>query len=174
MPNNVILIGFSGTGKSAVGRALAARLGWPLVDTDARLVERFGCSIGDYFREHGEPAFRTAEGEEVARACAGERQVIALGGGAPVRPENWAAIERDNLVVRLSASLDTIWRRLNEMPGAEERPMLSGEDPRGRMARLLADREPVYARARVAVATDQATVGEVVDAILGHLPVAQR
>jgi shikimate kinase len=174
VPNNVVLIGFSGTGKSAVGRALAARLGWPLVDTDARLVERFGCSIGDYFREHGEPAFRAAESEEVVRACAGERQVIALGGGAPVRPENWAAIERDNLVVRLSASLETIWRRLNEMPGAEERPMLAGEDPRGRMARLIAHREPVYGRAHLNVKTDETTVDEVVDAVLAHLKVAQR
>jgi shikimate kinase len=174
VPNNVVLIGFSGTGKSAVGRALAARLGWPLVDTDARLVERFGCSIGDYFRVHGEPAFRAAETEEVARACGGERQVIALGGGAPVRPENWTSIEQGNLVVRLTASLDTIWRRLNEMPGAEERPMLTGDDPRGRMARLLADREPVYRQAQVTVDTDEHSIDGAVDAIVAQLRVAQR
>lgn len=172
MPNNVVLIGFSGTGKSAVGRALAARLGWPLVDTDARLVERFGCSIGDYFRAKGEPAFRAAEAEEVARACAEERRVISVGGGAPVPPQNWAAIADGNLVVRLAASLDTIWRRLNEMPGAEERPMLSGDNPRGRMAKLLAEREPAYARAGLTVATDELSVEQVVDRIVAALPVS--
>jgi shikimate kinase len=165
VPNNVVLIGFSGTGKSHVGRALADRLGWRLLDTDARLVERFGCSIGDYFRTRGEPAFRAAEHEELARACAGEQQVIAVGGGAVVAPESWAVAERGNLVVRLRASPETIWRRLNAVPGAEERPMLSGDDPRGRMARLLAEREPVYARAHVTVDTDDRTVDDVVDAI---------
>jgi shikimate kinase len=165
--NNVVLIGFSGTGKSAVGGALAARLGWPLVDTDARLVERFGCSIGDYFRARGEPAFRAAEAEEVARACAGERQVISVGGGAPV--QNWATIADGNTVVRLEASLETIWRRLNDMPGAEERPMLSGDDPRGRMARLLAEREPVYARAQLTVATDDISVDDAVERIVASM-----
>lgn len=166
MPNNVVLIGFSGTGKSAVGRALAERLGWPLVDTDARLVERFGCAIGDYFRIHGEAPFRAAEAEEVVNACGGERQVISVGGGAPVPPDNWAAIASGNLVVRLNASLDTIWRRLNEMPGAEERPMLTGDDPRGRMERLLAEREAVYGRAELTVDTDVLSVAAVVDRIV--------
>jgi shikimate kinase len=166
VPKNVVLIGFSGTGKSAVGQALADRLGWPLVDTDARLVGRFGCSIGDYFRVHGEAPFRAAEAEEVARACGAEWQVISVGGGAPVSSNNWSAIEAGNFVVRLNASLDTIWRRLNEMPGAEERPMLSGADPRGRMARLLAEREEVYRRAHLTVPTDQDSVQDVVDRIV--------
>jgi len=169
VPNNVVLIGFSGTGKSRVGRALADRLGWPLLDTDARLVERFGCSIGEYFRTHGEAAFRAAEREELARACAADRQVIAVGGGAVVAPESWAVAERGNLVVRLRASPETIWRRLNEVPGAEERPMLSGDDPRGRMARLLAEREPVYQRAHVTVDTDERTVDDVVDAVAAEV-----
>jgi shikimate kinase len=166
VPNNVVLIGFSGTGKSAVGRALADRLGWSLVDTDARLVERFGCPIGDYFRTHGEAAFRAAETEEVAWACTGERQVVSVGGGAPVRSENWAALQRGNLVVRLNASLDTIWRRLTEAPGAEERPMLSGDDPRGRMAQLLSERAEVYGRAHITVDTDDLAVEAVVDRIV--------
>lgn len=169
MPHNVVLIGFSGSGKSRIGRALAQRLGWPLVDTDARLVSRFGCSIGEFFRVHGEAAFRSAESEEVVRACAEQRHVISVGGGAPVRAGNWAAIADRNLVVRLHASLETIWRRLHEMPGGEERPMLSGDDARGRMAKLLADRESVYARAHLTIETDDLSVDEVVDRIVSAI-----
>ena len=67
MPDNVVLVGFMGAGKSRVGQALADRLGRPFVDTDERLVARLGTSIGEYFRRHGEAAFR--EAESATRSC---------------------------------------------------------------------------------------------------------
>lgn len=160
-----MLVGFSGTGKSHAGRELARRLGRPFVDTDQRLVERFGMPIGEVFRERGEAAFRAAEAEEVATACGGRDAVISLGGGAIVSDDNFRAAREGNLVVRLAASLDTIYARLTSAPGAEERPMLSGEDPRGRMAALLASREPRYAEADATVETEGRTVEQVVDEI---------
>jgi shikimate kinase len=89
VPGNVVLVGFMGAGKSRVGQALAVRLGRPFVDTDERLVARFGVSIGEYFRQHGEAVFRDAEGEAVAEACRGRSQVVSLGGGAVVGRPTW-------------------------------------------------------------------------------------
>ncbi len=169
MPDNVVLIGFSGSGKSSVGRLLASRLGWPFVDTDELLVNRFGRPIGHVFRDHGEAAFRAAEGEVVAAVCAGSRQVISLGGGAPVDPESRAKIGDQNLVIRLDASPGTIFRRLTASPGAEERPMLAGEDPFGRIKALLQARVGAYAIADLAIDTEQRTVEEVVDTIVRTL-----
>ena len=160
-----MLVGFSGTGKSRVGRELAARLGRAFVDTDERLVERFGTPIGEVFRQQGEAAFRAAEAEEVAAACRGRDAVVALGGGAIVADDSFAVAREGNLVVRLAASIDTVWERLTSAPGAEERPMLAGEDPRGRIAALLSSREPRYAEADVTVVTDGRGVGDVVDEI---------
>lgn len=161
----MVLVGFSGTGKSRVGRELAERLGRPFVDTDERLVERFGMPIGEVFRQRGEAAFRTAEAEEVAAACRGRDTVVALGGGAIVDDASFGAVRQGNLVVRLAASLDTVWERLTSAPGAEERPMLAGEDPRGRIAALMASREARYAEADATVVTDGCPASEVVDEV---------
>jgi shikimate kinase len=165
VPGNVVLVGFSGTGKSHVGRELARRLGRPFLDTDERLVERFGMPIAEVFRQRGEASFRAAESEEVAAACGGRDAVVALGGGAIVSDDSFRAAREGNLVVRLSASLDTIHARLTSAPGAEARPMLAGEDPRGRMAALLANRERRYAEADATVATDGRSVEQVVDEV---------
>jgi shikimate kinase len=165
VPGNVVLVGFSGTGKSHVGRELARRLDRPFVDTDERLVERFGMPIGEVFRQHGEAAFRAAEAEEVAAACRRHDGVVALGGGAIMADDAFRAARDGNLVVRLSASLDTIYARLTSAPGAEERPMLAGDDPRGRMATLLANREGRYAEADATVETDGRSVEQVVDEV---------
>ena len=160
-----MLVGFSGTGKSHVGRELARRLGRPFVDTDQRLVERFGMPIGEVFRQRGEAAFRAAEADEVATACGGRDAVVALGGGAIVADDSFRAAREGNLVVRLTASLDTIYERLTSAPRAEERPMLAGDDARGRMAALLASREARYAEADATVDTDGRTVDQVVDQV---------
>jgi shikimate kinase/3-dehydroquinate synthase len=165
VPGNVVLVGFMGAGKSRVGQALADRLGRPFVDTDDRLVARFGTSIGDYFRRHGEPAFRDAESEAVAEACRASGQVVSLGGGAIVRPSNLAAARAGNLLVYLKASPEAIWRRLSASPDAAERPMLAGDDPRGRIAALLGEREPIYAQADITVDTEARSVEQVVEEI---------
>jgi shikimate kinase len=165
VPGNVVLVGFSGTGKSHVGRELARRLGRPFVDTDQRLVERFGMPIGEVFRQQREAAFRAAEAEEVVAACGGRDAVVSLGGGAIVADGNFEIARERNLVVRLAASLDTIYARLTSAPGAEERPMLSGVDPRGRMAALRASREARYAEADATVETDGRSVEQIVEEI---------
>jgi shikimate kinase len=166
VPDNVVLIGFSGTGKSSIGRVLAERLGWPLVDTDDLIVRRFEKCIAAIFREDGEAVFRAAERDAVATACAGRHQVISLGGGAPVALENRAKIRDKNWVVRLEASPEVILHRLRTSPGAEERPMLAGADPLGRIRSLLAARADAYGIADFAVDTAERSIDEVAATII--------
>ena len=161
MAGNVVLVGFSGTGKSNAGRLAATYLGWCFVDTDDLLVERFHMQIGEYFRIHGETPFRDAESEAVVIACDRTRNVIAVGGGAIVRDQNREALRQGNLVIRLNAPIATIFERLTTSPGAEERPMLSGADPRGRMAVLLDEREPLYRQSDATIQTGNQSIDDV-------------
>jgi shikimate kinase len=169
VPDNLILIGFSGTGKSTVAKQLATLLGWSCVDTDQHLVARFGKSIAAVFREEGEPAFRAAECDAVTRACAGTRQVVSVGGGAPVDPIGRRAMLDRNIIVRLDATPETILRRLREGPNAEERPMVAGIDPLARIRSLLQARTEAYAIADLVVDTENREPDDVVNQILGWL-----
>lgn len=170
MSENLVLIGFSGTGKSTVGRLLSTRLGWPLVDTDELLVRRFGKPIAAIFRDDGEAVFRAAEREVVAEVCAASRHVLSLGGGAPTDPANQARLRDGNWIVRLDATPETILHRLTTSPGAEERPMLAGADPLARIRALLAARADAYAIADTVVTTEGRSVEEVAARILDCLP----
>jgi shikimate kinase len=158
VPGNIVLIGFSGTGKSSVGHHLAGRLDWPFVDTDQIIVDRFAMPIAELFLRRGEAVFRAAERDVVAEACAGRNQVISVGGGAPVDPANQVCMRDGNYVVCLSASPETILRRLRTSPNAEERPMLAGGDPLSRVRTLLLARADAYAIANVVVDTENQTV----------------
>jgi len=169
VPANLILIGFSGTGKSAVSRLVAERIGWPLVDTDRLIVEQFGKSVAAVFQDEGEAVFRAAERNIVVRVCEGRRQVISVGGGAPVDLENRSSMKDGNLVVQLAASPETIYQRLRTSPGAEDRPMLAGSDPLERIRRLLVERNEAYGIADVVVDTEGKTPFEVTDAVLDVL-----
>ena len=114
LPRNIILVGFMASGKTSVGRALAGALsgvaaprpagGWTLVDADDAIVARAGKPIHRIFSEDGEPAFRELERRVIASLCAGERQVIASGGGAFVDPQNRDVMLAGGLVFFLSAS----------------------------------------------------------------------
>lgn len=161
VPKNIVLIGFSGTGKSSVGKSLAERLGWGFVDTDQLIVARFGRPIADLFREQGEAIFRAAEREALVEACAGQRQIISLGGGATVDPANRAHIREGNLIIRLEATPPTILRRLRTSPNAEERPLLAGGDPLERIRAMLVARADAYGIAEAAIDTEGRTPDEV-------------
>ncbi len=168
---NVYLIGFSGTGKSSVGIALARLLGWTHFDTDDSLVLRFGKPIDRVFAEDGEEAFRAAEREVVGWTAREQRLVVSLGGGAFVDPESRRLLRqqgRRHGVVRLAASPEEILRRL-AADHAEVRPLLAAPDPLARIRDLLSRREPIYAEAELTVDTEGLTPDEVADAILAWL-----
>jgi shikimate kinase len=149
---NVVLTGFMGTGKTTVGRLLAARLGYDFVDTDQVIVERHG-AIADIFRTRGEDAFRQIERELAAELAARERLVISTGGRMLLDADNVAVLSRSGRVFCLVATPDEIFDRISNDASAIERPLLAVPDPRQRIVELLAERSAAYRRF-IQVSTD--------------------
>lgn len=166
MMTRLVLVGFSGTGKSTVGRLVAEQLGWDLLDIDAEVERREGTSIPDMFMSKGEAAFRELERAIFLRALERDEAVIATGGGAVCTEEIWTILRarESTLVIGLDASPETILERLRahamQAPEGEttKRPMLDSNDPIGRIARLKAERTGFYRRADVSIPVDRRSV----------------
>lgn len=175
MPERVILVGPSGSGKSEIARLLANDLGYTAFDVDDAIVERIGMSIAEFFTRFGEPAFRAIEGEVVADACRLSRTVIATGGGAVLAAANWAAWRPGSVVVHLTARAETLIERVRRQAAARgdlaERPLLAG-DAEARMRSMLATRGPLYASADITVDTDGVEARQVCASVLTSLRVA--
>ncbi|MBI4355732.1 MAG: shikimate kinase [Candidatus Omnitrophica bacterium] len=169
---NLVLIGFMGTGKTAVGRELAKRLGREFVDLDHLLEERAGRTIPQIFTQDGEAAFRTMERQLIQEVSARDGLVLAAGGGAVTDPENIQRLKAHGVVVCLSATPDVLAKRLGA--GAAKRPLLAGGPILDRIQSLLASRQAAYAQANHTVDTSSLTVGEVVEVILQTVPQAAR
>ena len=168
MKSNIALIGFMGTGKSAVGLELSRRLGIDLVEVDDLIAERAGRSIPEIFSEDGEAAFRELEMEVVAEVSLREGAVISCGGGAVLEPENVDRLKRSAVVVLLTARVGDILRRA--AGDGEERPLLNIPDREARVRELLKHRHPLYLRAADYVMdTSGLEPVEVAEAIIGCL-----
>jgi shikimate kinase len=142
---NLFLIGYRGSGKTTVARELAELLGWPWVDADAVLEERAGRSIKQIFAGEGEPAFRDLESAVVADLAAGERQIVALGGGAILREQNRQALAARGFTVWLQAAAETLQERIAADPTTgDRRPNLTGQGGLDEIRTLLAQRTPLY------------------------------
>ena len=142
---NLYLVGFMGTGKSAVGRSVANRLGYTFLDSDHAIEEAAGCSIKEIF---------DSEGEGHANECC----VVSCGGGLIAQPGMLEFVRAKGPVVCLLASAETVFERTKE---SEKRPLLNVEDPLVRIRELLAEREPIYKKAGTEVLTDGRTVSDV-------------
>ena len=149
-------------GKTSVGRAVAARLGRPFVDTDEEIARRAGRPAGVVLASLGEPAFRDLEEREVARALARRGAVIALGGGALEREASVARLARSGaFVIRSLVAPEEAVRRMRADPTPRP-PLTPGEDPVKEAREVAARREAVWARcAHAAVPTDGRSVEEV-------------
>jgi shikimate kinase/3-dehydroquinate synthase len=165
---NIILTGFSFTGKSAVGREVAQRLGWRFADSDDEIVALAGKDIPDIFAGDGERRFRALERQVLASICEKEGYVVATGGGAVVDPGNRELFSRCGVVVCLEAAPETIHKRLVAAQEAYQtvRPLLAVEDPLGHIRSLKADRQPFYDKADWSVCTDNLNLGHVVDRVI--------
>jgi len=165
MPDNIVLIGFMGSGKTTAGKILAASLGWPFLDTDTMIEEETGLPIKKIFACYGERYFRELEQAAVARASASRRAVIATGGGAVLCEENVQRLREGNRVVWLQVQPETALQRAG-VKG--DRPLLQGRR-REEVANLLKHREPYYAFADVYIQTDgkdaAAVAGEIKEAL---------
>jgi shikimate kinase len=159
----IVLIGFMATGKSTVGRLVAERLGRRFVDLDQLIEQTAGMTVAELFRTAGEPAFRRAEAQALRQALATPSTVVATGGGAACRDENLEAMLAQATVVALSATPIEVLKRTG---GPSGRPLLDGaDDPLAAATKLLAAREPFYARAHLRVDTVGRTAQEVADLV---------
>ena len=163
---NIVLIGFMGSGKSSIGRLVAARLGFQFVDTDAVLVEREGREIAEIFAREGEARFRDLESAVLASLSARDRCVISTGGGVVLREENRALLHDLGFTVWLTASEDVIFQRVSRNT---KRPLLQTANPRETVAQLLAARRPLYeAAAQFTVETSALPHAAAADAVIAE------
>jgi shikimate kinase/3-dehydroquinate synthase len=177
-PTRIILTGFSGAGKSAVGKLLADQLGWRLLDTDEMVEQRAGKPILEIFRDEGEVAFRDLESAALRAALASGDAVISTGGGAVLRPENRRAMAEAGFIVCLEARPETILHRLTRGMDSRslDRPLLATDDPLTRIRELKSARAYLYALCDWTVQTDGLTpeqvAGEVLRAYRDHAAAA--
>jgi shikimate kinase len=147
----IFLVGFMATGKTTVGRILAARLGWKLVDLDQAIAREAGLSVAQIFETEGEDGFRARETRALRAVSAEPRTVVATGGGAACREENLETMLGAGRVVALAITPAEAVRRAR---GGAGRPLLAGQDdPVATATALLAARAPFYARAHLSVDT---------------------
>jgi shikimate kinase len=166
LDRTIVLIGMMGAGKTAVGRRLARALGWPFADADAAIEAAAGATIPDIFAEIGEAAFREKERQVIARLLSGEKQVLALGGGAFMDTETRRLVRARALSIWLSADLDALVQRTARRGN---RPLLARGDPAATLATLLEQRRAAYAEADIVVDSGQGTLNAVVARVLDAL-----
>jgi shikimate kinase len=130
-----------GSGKSSVGRRLAAKKGWQFLDTDEEIVAATGKSISKIFAEEGEISFRDRETAILNRLIFHEKIVLATGGGIILRKENCVLLQEIGTVIWLFAEPDILFERARR---SRKRPLLQGENPREKFDSLLAERELLY------------------------------
>lgn len=164
---NIVLIGFMGTGKTAVGRRLAGRLGLNFVDTDAEVERVTGKTIPQIFARDGEKRFRSEERLVIQKFSRQEGLVISTGGGAVLNPENVADLKRNGILICLKADPEIIYQRVK---GKKHRPLLLKKgDLKDQISRLLEERKPYYEVADYTVDTGQRPPDRVVDEIIAYL-----
>lgn len=165
---NVVLIGYRGTGKSTVGKIVAARLGRPIVSTDKEIIRRAGSSIPEIVAAHGWDYFRDIESAVCQELAAQDNLVIDTGGGAILRQQNVDAFKRNGRLIWLTASVDTIAARIG---GDTQRPSLTGTKSHVEEIRdVLSERTPKYqSAADLTVATDGRSIDELARTILQQL-----
>ena len=140
----VVMVGMMGAGKSAVGRELARQLAVPFLDSDAEIEAAANATIAEIFARDGEPFFREKEAQVIARLLAGQPCVLSVGGGAFLDAQTRARIKDEGVALWLRVPLDLLWSRVRRK---DTRPLLRNADPQGTLARLAAEREPIYAEA---------------------------
>lgn len=168
---HVLLVGMMGAGKTTVGRLVSERLGWRYADSDEEVQAMTGRTVKELFESGGEGAFRQLETKALAVAVAGgDPAVVSVAGGAVLDPVNRVLLRRSGTVVWLRAAPATLAARVH---GAGERPHrpLLGSDPAAAIARLDAERRPLYEElADVVIDVDELTPDEVVDRVTEAIP----
>jgi shikimate kinase len=156
---NLYLVGFMGTGKTTIGRAVSQKLGFELVDSDQEIERQQGRSIADIFERDGEEAFRKMERAYIENGHPAARTIVSCGGGLIVPPGMLDLLRSRGVVICLHASIETILARTARH---RHRPLLNVEDPEARVRALFAAREPIYKRAGTVLLTDSRPLNDIV------------
>ena len=165
---SIVLVGMMGSGKSSIGRRLAARLGLPFVDADTEIEKAAGMTIADIFALRGEPEFRSGEARVIARLLEGGARVLSTGGGALMNSDTRAAIAAKGVSIWLNAELDVLMKRIRRR---QDRPLLKTDDPAATLRRLIEERYPTYALADLTVESRDVPHDKIVDEIVSALAV---
>lgn len=160
---NIVLTGFMGTGKTAVGRHLADMLRVPFIDVDTAITKKAGKSIQAIFAAQGEAAFRELESSVIAEVAGQDKTVIATGGGALLDPRNRENLQKNGTLVCLTAKMGTLLERLKD---DLTRPLLAGENLGDKVERLMKERQDVYSLCPVQIDTDGKTIVQVAQEII--------
>lgn len=165
----IVLVGMMGAGKSAVGQALAQRLGVPFLDSDHEIERAAAMSIAEIFARDGETFFRAREAEVISRLLAEGPCVLSVGGGAFLAERTRAAIAEGGISIWLRADVELLWERVRHK---QTRPLLRTADPKATLTRLAAERDPIYALADLAVqARPEYSVADMTEQVIGALEV---
>lgn len=144
----VVLVGMMGAGKTAVGTALARQLAVEFKDSDEEIVRAANRSIAEIFERDGEAFFRARESEVIGRLLRGTPCVLSTGGGAFLSDANRTLIHDVGVSVWLRADLELLWQRVRHKT---TRPLLRTPNPRETLRALYETRQPLYAKADIAV-----------------------
>ncbi|MVO14370.1 shikimate kinase [Parasedimentitalea huanghaiensis] len=167
LKKTIVMVGMMGAGKTAVGRALAARLNVPFLDSDHEIESAANLTIPEIFARDGEPFFRQKERQVINRLLEKERGVLSTGGGAFLSEENRRIITSGGVSVWLQADLQVLWNRVKHR---DTRPLLRTENPYATLRSLYDARVPLYALADLQVVSDgRASIETMVDRVLQSL-----
>ena len=153
--SNIYLLGFMGAGKTTIGKALAALLGYSFWDTDELVETQARAPITKIFEEHGEAYFRKVESDVVRQVADRSGLVVAVGGGAGLAEDNWVSIQQSGLSVYLKWPQDVLIHRILD---GSKRPLvvaLPRHLRRQQLAELLSSREPAYLKADLCITCEK-------------------
>ena len=164
LKKTVALVGMMGSGKSAIGTALARRLGVPFLDSDAEIEAAANMSIAEIFDAYDEAFFRKKEAQVIARLLETEVGILSTGGGAFLQEANRAAISDKGIAVWLRADIELLWKRVSHKT---TRPLLLTDNPKATLESLYAVRVPDYAKSELVVdAQEEYSIEQMTDKVI--------
>jgi shikimate kinase len=172
MEKNIVLIGFMGTGKTAVGMRLSERLKRQFIDTDKEIERVSGMTIREIFHKSGEIRFRSEEALLVNKLAEQKNLVIATGGGVALNAANIESLSKNGIIVCLKATPEDIFRRVNRK--RQHRPLLKKDLTVEDIRAMLEERESCYRQAEITIDTTNLEPDQIVQMILDRLPEAER
>jgi len=163
----VVMVGMMGAGKTAVGRALAQRLGVAFLDSDAEIEVAANRSVPEIFERDGEAFFRSRETQIIERLLIEKRCILSTGGGAFLSETNRTNISAQGISVWLNADLELLWSRVRSK---DTRPLLRTDDPRGTLKNIYDQRVPIYSLADLTVGSaPEYSIEDMVDQVIDAL-----